>query len=440
MVVSILVLLLNMLTGVLTARYLGPSGRGEQTAMVLWSQFLSFSLTFGVPSALIYNAKKYPKNEGEMYVTALCMGFATGLIAMTAGLLVLPHWLGSFSDSVVLFSQLSMLLCPIIAVSQVNYAILQVRGEYKYYNLLRYLTPSATLLVLVLLIVFGAMNPYTTAMAYLLPSMPIYIFMTVKLLRIYKKSIKKVGQSFKRLLYYGMGSYGNDLMGHFSYYIDQILIAGMLSPADLGLYAVAVSLSRMVNVFSTSTIVVLFPKASGLPEQEAIKLAFRTFRISTTAALAASFVLMLMAPYVFELLYGSEFHRALSAFRVLLLEVAIGGGTMVLAQVFMAVGKPKIVTLLQSVGLALVIPMIILLVPRYGLLGAGIAMLSSVLLRFSFILINVKVTLKTKVPSLLITREDISWLKDAWKSYSGNRRLKPAAPFEREDSNETPVS
>lgn len=55
---SVLILVINMLTGILTARFLGPSGRGEQAAMVLWSQFLAFSFTFGMPSAIIYNVKR----------------------------------------------------------------------------------------------------------------------------------------------------------------------------------------------------------------------------------------------------------------------------------------------------------------------------------------------------------------------------------------------
>ena len=120
----------------------------------------------------------------------------------------------------------------------------------------------------------------------------------------------------------------------------------------LGLYAVAVSLSRMVNIFSTSIIAVLFPKASGLEKEQAVALTFRVFRISTFVALLASVCLMIVAPFVFHILYGPEFKEALGVFRLLLLEVSIGGGTMVLAQVFMAMGKPKIVTLLQAFRIA----------------------------------------------------------------------------------------
>ncbi|ANS73299.1 hypothetical protein AWM70_00800 [Paenibacillus yonginensis] len=408
---SIFILLINMLTGVLTARFLGPTGRGEQTAMVNWSQFLAFCMTFGIPSALVYNAKRRSEQTGGLYATALLMGVGFGGIAMAVGILVLPMWLDSFEHDVVLFSQWSMILCPLIVISQINNAILQVRDEYRQYNRLRYLVPLTTLLMLVVLILTGTMNAHTSAIAYLLPAVPFYIAMTVRMLRIYGRQLKVSLDNFKRLFTYGLGSYGNDLMGQVSLYIDQILIAGLLNPSDLGLYAVAVSLAKMVSVFSNSIIVVLFPKASGLDKQEAVDITFRAFRISMAATLLASLALMLIAPYVLTLLYGAEFKAALSVFRLLLLQTAIGGGTMVLAQAFMALGKPKVVTLLQGLGLALVVPMLFLVVPHFGLIGAGYAMLASVLIRFIFILLNFKYTLKIKIPPLWVTRGDIQWLR-----------------------------
>ncbi|MFM9276441.1 lipopolysaccharide biosynthesis protein [Paenibacillus jiagnxiensis] len=417
MIVSVLILVVNMLTGILTARYLGPTGRGEQTAMVNWSQFLAFCMTFGVPSALIYNAKRAPKDAGTLYGIALLLAVMFGCLASTVGVVLIPLWLDAFSPSVILFAQISMVMCPLIAISQINNAMMQVRGEYKQYNIFRYLVPLSTLALLGLLIITGYMTPYTSALAYLLPSVPVYVAVTVRLVREYRPKIKNGWLHFKRLFTYGMGSYGNDLMGQVSYYIDQILIAALLAPAELGLYAVAVSLARMVNVFSTSIIVVLFPKASSLEKEDAIAITFRAFRITSTAAILAATVLMLIAPFVFTLLYGPEFKEALTVFRLLVLEVSIGGGTMVLAQAFMALGKPKLVTILQGLGLALVVPLLIILVPAYGLTGAGIAMLSSVLLRFICILFNVRFVLKTKIPRLLISRQDIQWLRTTMSNY-----------------------
>lgn len=78
MIFSMLILVVNMLTGVLTARFLGPTGRGEQTAMVNWSQFLAFCMSFGVPSALIYNAKRKPEETGKLYGLALLLATMFG--------------------------------------------------------------------------------------------------------------------------------------------------------------------------------------------------------------------------------------------------------------------------------------------------------------------------------------------------------------------------
>ncbi|WP_342564482.1 oligosaccharide flippase family protein [Paenibacillus sp. FSL R7-0345] len=423
MMVSILILLVNMLTGVLTARYLGPTGRGEQTAMVNWSQFLAFSMSFGIPSALIYNAKKNPDEAGVLYRVALLIGLFFGITAMIVGIFVLPYWLDSFSSEVVLFAQCSMVLCPLIVVSQINNAAFQFRGDYKTFNWQRYLVPLLTLAAIGILILTGSMNPYTTALAYLVPSVPLFIWMTLLLLRTYRVKMRDTYRNFKRLFTYGLGSYGNDLLGQFSTYIDQIIIAGLLRPADLGLYAVAVSLSRMVNFFSNSITVVLFPKASELSKDEAISLTFKAFRISTTCTLLGALFLMLVAPLVIPLLYGKDFNTALTVFRLLLLEVTISGGTLILAQAFMALGKPKFVSILQGVGLLLVIPMLFLLVPRFGLFGAGVAMLSSAILRFLFIILNIRYNLKVKLPRLLISREDIQWMKTTMNSYI---RKKPA--------------
>ncbi len=331
MIVSVLVLLINILTGVLTAQYLGPTGRGEQTAMMNWSQFLAFSMSFGIPSALIYNAKKNPDDAGVLYRMSLLLGIGFGIVAMIIGILVLPYWLKSFSPEVVAFAQWSMIQCPLMVVSQINNAAYQFRGEYQKFNGLRYVIPLLTLVIIGILIMGGWMNPFTTALAYLVPGAPLFIGMTISLLRTYRVKMKDAYLNFKRLFTYGLGSYGNDLLGQFSYYIDQIVIAGLLRPADLGLYVVAVSLSRMVTFFSSSITVVLFPKASELSKEEAISLTFKAFRISTTFTLLGSLVLMVVAPLVIPLLYGKDFNTALTVFRLLLLEVTISGGTIILA-------------------------------------------------------------------------------------------------------------
>ena len=54
---NVLILGVNFGTGIITARLLGPVGRGEQAAIILWPQFLAYALTLGLPSAMLYNLR-----------------------------------------------------------------------------------------------------------------------------------------------------------------------------------------------------------------------------------------------------------------------------------------------------------------------------------------------------------------------------------------------
>ena len=99
-------------TGIITARLLGPSGRGELAAMIMWPQFLAFTLTLGVPSALLYNLKRYPGQASSLFSVALLLGTLMGLLATLVGVLFIPHWLIEYSPEVVRSAQWLMLIAP----------------------------------------------------------------------------------------------------------------------------------------------------------------------------------------------------------------------------------------------------------------------------------------------------------------------------------------
>src|SRR5918997_5012755 len=71
---NILILSLNFGTGIITARILEPSGRGELAALIMWPQFLAYTLTLGLPSALLYNLKRYPDRAPRLFSAALLLG------------------------------------------------------------------------------------------------------------------------------------------------------------------------------------------------------------------------------------------------------------------------------------------------------------------------------------------------------------------------------
>jgi O-antigen/teichoic acid export membrane protein len=58
----------------------------------------------------------------------------------------------------------------------------------------------------------------------------------------------------------------------------------------------------------------------------------------------------------------------------------------VMSQSFMAMGRPGTVAALQGISLAVAIPFLLILVPRFGTVGAGVALLGTAMLRLVLLL------------------------------------------------------
>jgi O-antigen/teichoic acid export membrane protein len=116
---------------------------------------------------------------------------------------------------------------------------------------------------------------------------------------------------------------------------------------------------------------------------------------------------MAIGPVLLMLLYGKEYSGALMILRILVVEVVLTGATQVLSQAFMALGRPGVITTLQVIGLSLTVPLMLLLIPRYGITGAALALLLSTCARFTFVLLSFPVYLHLPVPNLLIRWNDI---------------------------------
>ncbi len=136
-------------------------------------------------------------------------------------------------------------------------------------------------------------------------------------------------------------------------------------------------------------------------------------RMSTMLTASTGLGIAIVGSPVLSLLYGSEYRGAALVLRILVTEVVLTGATLVLGQAFMALSRPGIVTALQVTGLLLVVPLMVILVPRYGIVGAGIALLLSTTARFVFVLASFRLFLKIPIPALLPNRDDLRYIARA---------------------------
>ena len=399
-------------TGVLVARSLAPAGRGEQAAIVLWPAFLCGLATFGVPVALRYQLRRNPERERELFSTALALALVFGLVAAAVGAIAVPHWLGGhrYPPQVARFAQLAMLFAIPLMLSYVVQAFLEGSGHFAKANSMYFLPALTTLAILLVLLLLHRLTAYTSAIAYLLPPVALPVWWQWQMRDYVRFPVRDFAGTVRSLLSYGVRAYGIDVLVKLTYQIDQALVIRFLAARELGIYVVALNVARSLNVVASSLFIVLFPKASGLDEEEAIDLVGRAARVTLAIAFAAAAAVALTLPFVLPLLYGRAFTGSVRVAQVLLLDTVLLDTGGILAQAFLSTGRPGIVTVMQATALGAAVPLLIVLVPRFGVLGAAVALLASTILRLLFLLACYPLVLRRPPPQLLLSPSDVRFV------------------------------
>jgi O-antigen/teichoic acid export membrane protein len=212
--------------------------------------------------------------------------------------------------------------------------------------------------------------------------------------------------------------------------LDHVVIVSFLSPTALGLYAVALSLTRVINVVQQSMVMVLFPYASGLATEDALTLVGRALRTTNAAALALGTLFLLVTPLALPLLYGRGFAPAISILPILTAEAILAGAAAVLGQAFSATGRPGVVTLVQAGWLASVLALLVALVPRLDIAGAAVALLLASVLRLGFLALAYRVVLGRAPPRLIPDGADLREMVRKLQGALPVPRARPAADAE----------
>jgi len=426
------IIAINAATGIMCARALQPVGRGELAAMILWPVFLASALTLGVPSALTFQLRSNPEKRADLLGAALLLATLTGIFGAIIGLLFMYSWIPRYSPRVILFARIFLFNTPISAIFLIGRAALESRGDFKTSNKLLIASPALILCCLTILWATKTLTPFTAALSYVLAGIAPFLWMMGHLRELFRPSLCSFGESTRQLVKYGIRAYGIDLCGTMSLYVDQALVVRMLQPEIMGTYVVALSLSRMLNAFHASVVMVLFPIAVGRPAHEVHEMTSRAARMSTLLTTMIAIGAAYFGPILLSLLYGRAYIGATKVLRILVLEAVLSGATLVLSQAFMALERPGVVTALQVTGLLLTLPLMFVLVPKLGIVGAGLALLVSTSCRLLFVLSSFPLLLKMRMPNIIPHFEDIEFMAKAIAGVFGGFR-KRLTPIEGTD-------
>jgi antigen flippase len=404
---------IGVCTGLITARVLGATGRGEQSAMLVWPTLLAYLLTLGLPAAIRYRIMREPERRSEFFTLSILAGAVASIAAMLVGVAFIPFWLRNYSADVVHSAQVLMIFAPEVLLGLILTAMLETLREFSIANISRYIAAVLTLVSLISLAVMHKLTPFTAACSYTIPSVIVACWLGWRLRAHILLRFFDPRPGMKLLASYGFRSYGIDLLTAISSQIDQVFVIGLLSATDVGIYVVALNASRIITIVHGGVVSVVVPSALGLEPEAVVAMVGRSARVSTALACLFGAALAAAVPFLLPAIYGPSFGGGVQVAQLLTLEAILNGLVLVLAQSFMALGRPGAVTLFEAVSLATIFPLMLALLPRLGLVGAAVAILTATILRLILTLAAYPMLLKVAVPNLFPTADDVARVRHA---------------------------
>lgn len=364
---------LGAVTGILTARMLGPQGRGELAALTLWPMTLIFLCSMGLDAALVFHVGKQQFKLTEVWTAGVFLGAVQTVAVVLMGLLVLPLALREYFAAVRHLSFLFLAFAPFFMIGGQPIAIFRGQVKMTAYNAVRTVAPGVYAAGLVMLFLLhrhslSAVVGCQLAGVALLAATGYILLCRWDTLRV----VWNTG-ALKGLVSFGWKTQLSNVTAFVNQRIDQLLLSLFIPPHDLGLYVVAVTVTSGMGIFPAAAGTVTFATGTSMKPHDAARIISRSLQASLLWLGVGAVVLFAVVPWAIPWVFGRPFAGSVLACRVLLPGTVALGLNQVLYDGARALNQPALPSYSEGSSLIVTAGCLYLLVPRIGFLGAAIA-------------------------------------------------------------------
>jgi O-antigen/teichoic acid export membrane protein len=406
--------LANLASGLLAARLLLPDGRGALAVAILWPTTLAYLLLFALNDAVLFYSANRQERPERVFAAGLWLGLAGSAIAIAAGyFVVIPLALRGYPAETRSLANLLLAIIPLHILGLVFQEMLRGHHRMAAWNVLRVALGVGYVLFILGALWLGAATVTGFGIAYLLSHVVPMAGALALCIGVGWGGWRLSRATTQRVLRYGarihLGSVVNMLNGR----IDQMLVAGALSAAAMGLYVVAVTVSQVTATLANSVALVAWPRAAAASEADRPAVIGLYLRLTVALMVGTTVVLYAAAPWLLGLLFGSAFVEATPVVRVLLLgalPIAIREFFVLAFKAYdrsLAISKGELVTLAANAAL------LAALIPPFGLVGAASAYVAARWISMLYLAWLMRRELDLPLTPLLTpTRADLDRLAD----------------------------
>ena len=377
----------SALTGVLVARWLGPSDRGQLAVVLAWFSVALPLGELGMPIGVTYFSARHPRAVKFILMSSTWIVLGLGLFTSLVVSLLARSIDSDHSDYSALGSL--MLLIPLGMISGLPSFILQSVSVSRW-NFLRSLQP---MLFLVFLIIWHARDSISLGSTLLVYALTLVITFVVGYIMVFfggsqshsllPSSLTSGNERPKAsaILRFGISSWPASIPGAISSRVDVLVLSSFVASAAVGQYAVSVTLAGISQAFVSAVAALSLPLVASLTRDPDVtqlrQLAWSSLKETLLVVVVVGGITAICVPWVVALLLGSAYPEVPTLVRFLLLAQPGAAIALVLRSLLRGAGAPSRATVPEWVSFAILLALVACLAPLAGVVGVSLAVVGS---------------------------------------------------------------
>ena len=397
-------------TWTLNANYLGPENVGTISLIILSVAIIQLFTNFFAGAALIYLTPR--TGIYKLFIPAYAWSFL--VTVLTAFVLLLIGRIFPVMEIIPAGYFIPVLcLAWIMSFTSANSMLLLGLERVKLYNLIS-LAQAVMLFFILLLMLFGIR--LLDVMAYYWAIFISYCLAMVMGLVMLYPSFKKVPltgmkELVKEILRFGTYVQVANIFQTMNYRLSLKFVDHYIGRGAVGILSLGMQLAEGLWLISRSIATVQYSRLSNAMNYDySVRLTLTLAKITWVVTGFAMLILLVIPKFVFVAIFTSKFGDVKLVIASLAIGIVTLSVSMIFSGFFSSINKPYHNTISSAIGFLFTVGMGLILIPKYGIMGAGIAatISYSFLTLYQFIVFS-RMT-KLRISDFMLTRSEIGLL------------------------------
>ncbi|MGB2676262.1 MAG: lipopolysaccharide biosynthesis protein [Candidatus Acidiferrum sp.] len=389
---------LGVVSGVMAARLLGPTGRGELAVIIFLPMLLVPFGELELPRSLAYEVSRVDKIPRAVIATSFWLAVGLGVLQALLLAVLLPLYLPADKLHLLGDSRWFMAYLPATLITTTLLGCDQGRGRFGRFSVVLALPGALYTVAILAAWGSGRVSPGAFAGGLLAATL---LVTGVRTQMDWGAISPRLADwtTARRLLKRGLSFYLPTVASIALYRADMFILVRLAPSEAIGLYAVAQAIALGQIGAVHPFVQVGFSAVAGETDPgRALQTLGRHFRLAQLAVMSTGLLAAAVTPWLIRLMFGVQFTGAVTTAYLLIGATVLWGMEQVLEQGLRAAGHPRPGIVSNLLGLALLVGLGIPACLHYGIAGlasaAMVAQLLNLVILIGFCVVRLKMSAK----------------------------------------------